>query len=338
VPDPAPLELEALLDPKWLGPALDMTEELGTSEVVEVLQTVATKVRFRTPTASGGMLELCVKGYFGAPPERQGGGTTEGRFYEELSSRLPGRRPTARYAATNPDTGHTIVIMNDLVAAGCQFRSPLEYYSPDQVAASLGELATLHGATWQDEQLRAESWLAPRLGAIAQGFPVAVLQGLLDDGRAEGLPSAVRDAEHVTEATRSLAAADTNQAVCLVHGDAHVGNVFQDSSGAPGFVDWQIAHFGHWATDVAYHIASSLHIEDRRRHEHDLIRHYLEQLDRSGVDTPAFADAWEAYRSHLIGGYYLWAIARSAERAWIERFVERLAVAVSDHDASFSPS
>src|SRR5207302_7444900 len=132
---------------------------------------------------------LCVKGYFDSEPGRRGGGATEGRFYEQLSGSLPGRRPRARYVGTDDATGHSIVIMNDLVVAGCRFLTALEPYSPEMAAASLAELATLHAATWRDEELAGEAWLAPRLDGIIAMFPVDLLQGLLDDGRGDPLPA-----------------------------------------------------------------------------------------------------------------------------------------------------
>src|SRR2546423_466960 len=48
--NPAPLDLAGVLDPAWLTDALDLTDEVKQVEVVEVLRTVATKVRFRATT------------------------------------------------------------------------------------------------------------------------------------------------------------------------------------------------------------------------------------------------------------------------------------------------
>src|SRR5438067_1508360 len=135
--NPAPLELDAVLDPSWLTEALDLTDDVTEVEVVEVLRTVATKVRFRAATKSGGVDSLCV-------------------------------------------------------------------------------------------------------------------------------------AVTVTAAAKGLAAIDADKRICLVHGDFHAGNVYVDGS-RPGLIDWQVAHVGHWATDIAYHIAAVLDIDDRRKHERDLL-------------------------------------------------------------------
>lgn len=39
---------------------------------------------------------------------------------------------------------------------------------------------------------------------------------------------------------------------------------------------------GPWYLDVGYHIASALTVEDRRAHEDELVRHYLDRLVAAG--------------------------------------------------------
>ena len=72
----------------------------------------------------------------------------------------------------------------------------------------------------------------------------------------------------------------------IIHGDPHVANVYLDDAGRPTLVDWQLVQRGPWYLDVGYHLASVLSVDDRRRCEHDLVRHYLERLAAGGGRAP----------------------------------------------------
>ena len=76
---------------------------------------------------------------------------------------------------------------------------------------------------------------------------------------------------------------------CLAHGDMHLGNLYWDADGTPGFFDPcpRIEPAEH---ELAYYIVNALDPLDRRRHEDDLIRLYLAEIARHGVDAPSFED------------------------------------------------
>ena len=74
----------------------------------------------------------------------------------------------------------------------------------------------------------------------------------------------------------------------LTHGDLRVDNVLfeqgQDRIRAI-LIDWQLTGLRNPMWDVAYFLASSLTIEDRRRHERALLTRYVETL---GDAIPGF--------------------------------------------------
>jgi hypothetical protein len=57
---------------------------------------------------------------------------------------------------------------------------------------------------------------------------------------------------------------------------------------------------------VGYFLVSALEIEDRRRHEGELLASYLDALDRAGVRPPSTASAWERYRATPAYGLAAW--------------------------------
>jgi aminoglycoside phosphotransferase (APT) family kinase protein len=147
------------------------------------------------------------------------------------------------------------------------------------------------------------------------------------------VPDDVRVPERLVEAFRALAAREPGDGWAVIHGDAHVGNLFLDADGRPGLVDWQLVQHGHWSTDVGYHIASALEPAERRVHERDLLTHYLDTLAGHDVEPPAFETAWSDYRRSVAYGFFLWAITLYVQPDIIETLVRRLGIAVHDLDS-----
>ena len=135
------------------------------------------------------------------------------------------------------------------------------------------------------------------------------IRGNFDGPIGAGVPAEVRNPERLVTAYRSLAKlAAEAEPWCVVHGDAHIGNVFLDARGRPAFVDWQLVHRAAWWVDVGYHVASALTIADRRSTERDLLRHYLDALMAAGADPPTWDDAWLGFRRGIVHGFFLWGI------------------------------
>lgn len=339
--NPAPLDLETVLSPAWLDAALGVPfpgVRVTSTSTVETLTTVATKVRFRLEydeNPGGAPDALCVKGYF-ENPAMVAAGQVEARFYRLVAPHVDVRMPRCVYAAVDEDSGHGLVLMDDLVATGSRFLTALSPYSVDQAAATLEQLARLHTVDLDtaDGSTRGSTddpWIAPRLEGYLEYVSADRLQSQLDDGRADGLAPEMRRADRVRAALVGVARHSASDARCLVHGDAHAGNVYLDPNGAPGLIDWQVVQRGAWELDVAYHVASVLGVEDRRRNERALVEHYLGVVAARVGDAPTLDAAWDAYCQALAYGYFMWAITQRVDRPIIETFTRRLGTAVEDH-------
>ncbi len=267
-PSPAPDELEVVLSPEWLNTALSTRFpgiEITSTTVTETLQTMATKVRFDVeyanapPDAPGA---FCIKGYFGVGEGyRKTAGLGETRFYRELASTLSVRVPPCHYTGIDPDTGHALIIMEDLVASGNHFLTALSPYSVDQTAATLDQLAQLHARYWGDESLASYDFLRPRLTGITSYITEDVLQEHLDGPRANTCPTRSAARRVSTPACCRAVQLAADDVSCLVHGDAHAGNLFETADGQPGLVDWQVIQRTSWALDVAYHVGAVLEVD-----------------------------------------------------------------------------
>jgi hypothetical protein len=337
-PPATPSTLTGAMDPVWLTHALKPVTggaRITDVEVVEVIRTMATKVRFRAKW-SGGEAALCLKAFLDVEPElAKGGGATtiaEADFYAQIAPQLDIRVPACVATVTDRENEQGIIIMRDLIVDGARFCTALEPFSVDQAAASLEQIANLHAGAPLLERV---AWVRPRLREFAARdfVPAPALQEMLDGPRGDGLDANTRDAARLIAGLKALALVEAAQPQTLVHGDCHAGNIFRNAEGRPGLIDWQLVQSGWWALDVAYHLCAILPVETAEAHEWDLLDHYLEHARRRGVDVPSGDAARDAYRICVLYGYYLWAITRRVDPPIINVFVDRLGKATARHDS-----
>jgi aminoglycoside phosphotransferase (APT) family kinase protein len=258
-------------------------------------------------------------------------GQYEARFYRDLAPTLPLEVPPCVHAGIDAVTGHGLVLMHDLVDAGSTFLTALSPYSVEQAAATLAQLARLHHAD-PARCAGGVGWLAPRLAGYLYAVDETRLQSLLDDGRCAAFSPQIAQASRVRAAFAAVAERGAAHAGCVIHGDAHAGNLYLTPDGAPGLIDWQVLQLGPWAFDVAYHLTAVLDVPDRAARERSLLAHYLDVRRSLGDDVPPLDDAWDAYRDAMAYGFYMWAITQRVERPVIETFVTRLGLAVEHHE------
>lgn len=201
-----------------------------------------------------------------------------------------------------------LVLLEDLAARNVTFGSALNLISVDQQAHALELLARMH-ARW---------WEAPKLKQLrnfttfwegADDIVMAMLRPdyfreCLSKRRCAAISGPYRDRDRVIAGLRMQwrRALEVPQVFC--HGDAHLGNMFFEHDGRPGYLDWQAWQEGPYMHDVAYSIIGNLKVEDRRANDRDLLAGYLAALKRNGIENPpSLDDAWEAYRRHAMHGF-----------------------------------
>ena len=80
-------------------------------------------------------------------------------------------------------------------------------------------------------------------------------------------------------------------------GDTHIGNLFIDKDRV-GFLDWGLLNISTPMRDVSYFITMSMLADERRKHERDLLQHYLDTRRSLGGTEISSDDAWQAHRVH----------------------------------------
>jgi Phosphotransferase enzyme family len=331
-----PLTFAQALEPSWLRRALaPVSGGVGISglEIVEVLRTMATKVRFKVRFEDGRDGNFCLKAFldFDGPlakgdPSR----IYEPDFYRFIAPLIATRTPACVNQLVDREAMQGVIIMRDLIVDGARFCTALEAFSPDRAALSLEQIALFHK---EAHLLDRFPWIARRVAKLGEAKYVTptMMQELLDGPRGEGLPDHVRNADALVAAMRALGDVDEKQPATLVHGDVHAGNIYEAVDGI-GIIDWQVIQKGGWALDVAYHINAVLAVDVAEKAERELLGHYLEVARGLGCEVPAFDAAWEQYRAATVYGYFLWAMTRRVDPAITNVFVNRLGSAVARHD------
>lgn len=233
-------------------------------------------------------------------------GVAEACFYRDLAAVVPVRVPVVHHVAVDGD-GRFVMVLEDLVASGCRFPRPRDPDIGTTAARIVDELARLHARFWNDPRLGGDlAWITEGRRVQFGGPSTYVARALERFGDEMG-PAFRRLAELYGRRPREIAAVLGAGTPTLVHGDAHLGNLFLDvaAGNRPGFFDWAMVWRASGARDVAYVLGSSIPTEVRREGEREWLRSYVTALRAAGV-TITEDDAWEQYRVLVV---YAWASA-----------------------------
>ncbi len=318
--NPLPLELGEI-DSDWLTRAL-RTRAPGVTvrsfEIADIIHGTCTKVRLRLEMDEAGQRAgipptVIIKGGF----EEHSAAInfvlmTEAQGYRDLLQSSGLNNPECYFADWDEARGQGIIIMEDLARRSVEFGNPMRPRSRDDIAATLSLLANYHARTWgfPDIQNAVDlSWIE-----TAPPFSRAGLQPYLTPESWQkyiGLPRGAavstrfHDREWAIGALAAMAKISETVPNCIIHGDSHLGNVFFTPEGSAGFYDI-VPRRAPAMSEVCYHVTLALDVADRPVWERELVRHYLDELRRSGVqDVPDFDDAMRQYGAFLVEGYCL---------------------------------
>jgi hypothetical protein len=313
------------LTPEWLSSALSVRFPRIVVESVDVESVIwgtATKVFLRVGYARrpdgadrpGPSEALCVKGGFQDELREVAGvgHRQEAGFYRDIAPHLGVPLPRTWYADLDDAANQGLVVFDDLRVDRVEFGRAGMAYSVDEVAAGLELQAIWHGRTWKAAGPGATPWLtvgSPVFRHVMAGMfhQPAHWDRMLGLPQTDSLTGGLRDRERMIAGMHRQWALDDAGVQCLAHGDAHIGNTYRvPGETGPRFLDWQVFSLGSWSVDVSYFLVGSLTVDNRRRHEESLLRHYLEVLAAQGVVAPTFDEAIESYRRHHLHGV-MWA-------------------------------
>lgn len=268
-------------------------------------------------------------------------GSTEVRFYQEIAVGVPVERPRVFHAQVHGRAQRFVLVFEDLVERSARFTDVAADTTLDEARLVMRELGRLHAHFWDSPRLRSDlAWLKSRDHnsntrierlLCARAVPLALKRF------AELVPLELRvAAPRIMAARDSLEDAWARGPLTLIHGDAHVGNLYFLPS-TVGFLDWQVVQRGQGMRDVSYFLINSLPTETRQTHQRDLIGLYLVTLRDHGIAVPDFEAAWEQYRLHAIYAWIATIVTAAAATLQVEKIVRaalaRSSAAVMELDA-----
>jgi hypothetical protein len=304
-----PVEVDQIT-PDWLGAAVGRV--VTAAEVVDHHSGTTGRARVRVRWADGdrepGMLFVKFAPF--DPGQRAfvarvGLGVAEARFYATLAPEVPVRIPGV-IASEWDDDGRYAMVLEDLTTSGARFPRPRDDDIGETAGRIVEEMACLHARFWGDPRLApgaALGWVHDggrvQFGRAGPYVPMAVEQFGEELG-----PAFRRLAELYVQRGADVARVLSTGPPTLVHGDAHLGNLFVDEAGGgrPGFFDWAMVWQATGMRDVSYVLANSIPTDVRREGEREWIAGYVAALTSAGV-TLTLDEAWEQYRVLAVYGW-----------------------------------
>lgn len=258
----------------------------------------------------------------------------EVRFYEEIASDITLNIPKCYFSGLN-DAPQGVLVLEDLTQRGVSFGLNLAPATVDNVAAVLEQISRMHAQWWGSSRLDSYvSWGEPQRVYLKWLYRPKHWEQLAARKHGELIVQALGDSATAMRSLERLWEIMDAKPKTLLHGDLHGGNIFYESDGRPGILDWQLTFAGNYMHDVAWIIVTTLDIKQRRKSEQDLVRHYLAALKAHLGWAPSFDEAWLSYRqnmAHAIASYG--AAPHDADKtSVVEGSAERVLNAAVDHD------
>jgi len=338
------------ITPAWLEDALAPRYpgvRVGAIEVVEVRQVTNTHafLRVQYEDAMGAPERMFCK-MLPLDPDRRTVlaasqmGPKEVLFYDRLAPHLALRVPDVYVARHDAKDESFVLLMEDLGASDCRVSDGTWGITPDSAATALEDLAALHVRFEDPRRRQAEVPWAPLAEDVPPYGMAPLRYGLdhhrdrLSDNFAQAAETYIADPVELKRLWVSGPGPAT-----VVHGDTHIGNLFDDG-GRTGFLDWGVINVTTPLRDASYFIIMAMQIEERRAHERDLLRHYLQARAARGGEPIGWDEAWQAHRLHAL--YCVVAAcsivkfpadAPPARQVFANAFLARVEAAISDLDS-----
>lgn len=256
-------------------------------------------------------------------------------FYARLADRVDCARPVCLHHEISAEGNDFVLVLSDLAPAtqgdqiaGC---------SIDDAHRAIENLAGLHAPVWNDASLHEVDVLSfSDLDLLGTVYRMAHDQFVERYG--DRLAPTTGDALLPLRDGLIAWLTAPSDPFSLVHGDYRLDNLlFSDAAVAA--VDWQTVAVGPPARDVAYFVGNGITIDERRRHEDELLLGYLDALGARGItDYPLDRLRTDYARGAWLGAYttVLGAFAAARTDRGDDMFVvmaDRAAAQILDHES-----
>lgn len=224
-------------------------------------------------------------------------------FYRDIAPRVAVRAPRVIAADMDDDGACFILLFEDLGPA--RGGNQLAGCTIEDARLGVRQAAALHAPSWHNDALLGLDWLRPAPGVAQQVmalYPNA--QAVFRERYADVLaPELMAVCERLNDAGE-LWFARESAVQCVIHGDFRLDNMLFDINGGRepiAILDWQTVALGTAMTDIGYFLGCGIGDELRRKHEHELLDLYVDEMRARGVSLSR-STIWDDYRIGALHG------------------------------------
>lgn len=308
-----------VITPEWLAAALHGSGALDRDAGIESftylpIGTGQMSNSYRiTPIYSSGAKgpgTVVIKLPSASPESRAAGETIYGvevNFYQTFAPRLEIRTPFCHFAGIADNDTDFALVLEDVAPA--RQGDQMAGCSLDQARLAITEVTKLHVPFFNNPVLKETPWLnrnqdnASSLRPMMKDFYQAFKERYADRIEPEIIAMGERYYGGMDDYAEPV-----HEPFSLAHSDYRLDNMlFATAEGGPPItiVDWQTVSCGSPMSDVSYFIGAGLHVEERRKHEEELVRLYHETMLASGVTDFPWEKCWEQYRENSFAGFMM---------------------------------
>ena len=162
--------------------------------------------------------------------------------YSELLPELGLHCPKTFFTDYDPERQQGILIMEDLVQRGVTFCSALQPQGFAQIARRLTDLAKFHAASWNSPHLEPGGkweWVDDLPVTNDHHFGLFLTpetwQKFMDLPQGSAVSREFHDLAWIKDAMKRFSADAARLPYSVIHGDTHLGNLYVEKDGTPGF-------------------------------------------------------------------------------------------------------
>jgi hypothetical protein len=260
----------------------------------------------------------------------------------ELLPRLELNIPEVYFKALDAERAQMVILMEDLAARGVSFGNGLKPQSAAQVKRRISALAAFHAKTWDSPELKegGRYHILPSNGATMfynyldhAGYDREEWERYCAKPRGMACSNKFHDYDWLRRAIRHAGRLSDQLPNCVVHGDTHLGNLYEEADGRPGFFD-SLARREAGIMEITYHICNVMDPWERRRVDRDLVSHYRDELISHGVNAPSLDEMMYQYASFMVINYVTFLVNEPTYQteAFNTAHASRANIAMLDHD------
>jgi hypothetical protein len=212
----------------------------------------------------------------------------EVRFYSTLSPTLRGLVPACYHAEIAADERAFLILLEHV--SDVRIPDQLGGCSWEDAVAVITLLARMHARYWRSSKDGPQAAWPPTIDSGLYAHVEAQVAGFWAEFERRWRPRLDQDCWTLLEAfpassDRLLQRMARRTPLTLCHYDARAENILfgEHSDRSPMLVDWAMVLTNPGIYDIAFFLATSLTVEQRRRWERDLLERWVEALHAGGV-------------------------------------------------------